>query len=481
MPQSEMRTMLSEIPLSRVVDTMAEGVLVLDTACHVVLWNRALEEMTGWGAEEMVGEACSKVICSSPPAPYTQDGGTGTPDCALLKHTGGQPVVLSAKCSLRTKSGGNVPVLKNGRVLIEDGKPIAAVITFTDLRPVNNLQQALAATREGLARVLPPGRLVGTSPEMREVYERVHLAAHSDATVLLLGETGTGKELVAEAIHGSSSRSDRPFIKVNCSALAESLLEGELFGHVQGAFTGAVHDKIGRFEAADGGTILLDEIGDISPMIQLKLLRILQEREFERVGESTSRKVNVRVICATHRDLRELVREGVFREDLFYRIRVFPLDLLPLRRHKSDIPLLVDAFIQRFNHQTGKRILGLGPDALHCLMDYCWPGNVRELENAVEHAFVVCQEDHIGLFDLPTEIRMVELRTAYCREHRFSKDMASDGGHSPADTRDSFLAVLRGCDWNQSETARRLGVDRSTVWRKMKRWDISPPDGQSTT
>jgi len=230
--------------------------------------------------------------------------------------------------------------------------------------------------------------------------------------------------MVGDACHLGSARRERPFVRVNCSALSESLLEGELFGHVRGAFTGAVQDKIGRFEAVDGGTILVDEIGDISPVIQLKLLRVLQERQLERVGESAPRKVDVRVICATHRDLRELVREGRFREDLFYRIRVFPMELPPLRRHKSDIPLLVDAFVQRFNLQTGKRILGLQPDALRCLMDCCWPGNVRELENAIEHAFVTCQSDRIGLFDLPTEFRVAELRDAYCRE----RGLAQPGG-----------------------------------------------------
>jgi len=468
--------MSDDIALSEVVDTMAEGVMVLDTACRIILWNRAMQDITGWKQEDALGESCSKVVCSPTPDADSQGQCEQDSGCALLNVTDGQRSVVSARCHLKAKDGNTVSVLKNARVLFRDGDAVAAVVTFTDLRPVNSLRQVLEETRNSLARIRPPGRLVGTSSEMTGVYERIRFAAGSDATVLLLGETGTGKELVADAIHLGSARRERPFVRVNCSALSESLLEGELFGHVRGAFTGAVQDKIGRFEAADGGTILLDEIGDISPVIQLKLLRVLQERELERVGESAPRKVDVRVICATHRDLRELVREGLFREDLFYRIRVFPMELPPLRRRKSDIPLLADAFVQRFNLQTGKRILGLQPDALRCLMDYCWPGNVRELENAIEHAFVTCQSDRIGLFDLPTEFRVAELRDAYCRERGLAQPGGEPRPSTAAESREKFLETMRQCGWNRSEVARRLGIDRTTVWRKMKRWGISAPE-----
>lgn len=466
-----------EVELSDIVDTMAEGVMVLDTSCRILLWNPALRDMTGWSGEEMLGESCTRLMCASPGGPPSDPGSGGHAGCELLRVTEGQPSVVAARCDLRARDGSSIPVLKNARLVLRNGDPVAAVVTFTDLRPLNELRQALDQTRESLERVRPPGRLVGNSAEMREVYERIHLAADSDATVLLLGETGTGKEVVAEAIHRGSARRDRPFVRVNCSALAETLLEAELFGHARGAFTGAVRDKVGRFEAADGGTILLDEVGDSSPMIQLKLLRVLQEREFERVGESVPRKVDVRVLCATHRDLRERVREGTFREDLLYRIRVFPIELPPLRRRKSDIPTLVDAFITRFNSRTGKRIQGLSPEALHCLMDYCWPGNVRELENAVEHAFVVCRQKHIGLLDLPAEIRRAELRSAHCRDRDPSESDAG-GQASSSQSRDGLERLLRECGWNQSEVARRLGIDRTTVWRKMKRWGISPPESR---
>ncbi len=229
---------------------------------------------------------------------------------------------------------------------------------------------------------------------------------------------------------------------------------------------------------AEGGTLFLDEIGDLSPLIQLKLLRVLQEREFERVGESIPRPLNVRIVCATHRDLRELVNEGKFREDLYYRIRVFPISLPPLRSRRADIPLLIDAFIQFFNEKTGKKIAGVSEDVFHCLMDHCWPGNVRELENAIEHAFVTCPGTEIGLLDLPIEIRKLELRRAHCQKRQNTADKTEGAefhGGGPV-RREELLAVLRSFKWNRSEAARRLKVDRTTVWRWMKRWRIAPPN-----
>lgn len=463
-------------PCHLILDILPAGLIMVGGGGRIETWNRAMEVLTGYPAEEVLGKRCTLECARCP-----HSGEDRAPDlCRFLgrmdqSDTG--EVIDGCECVVRNKAGELVPVIKNARLVRDEkGNATALIETLTDLRPMKALEKDLAELRRSVGSADPVGRLVGSSKVMAEVYERIRLAAESDATVILLGETGTGKELVAEAIHTESDRGDHPFIKVNCSALPENLLEAELFGHVRGAFTGAVRDKVGRFEAADGGTLLLDEIGDISPMIQIKLLRVLQEREFERVGESAPRQVNVRVICATNRNLRKLVREGVFREDLFYRIRVFPIELPPLRKRKSDIPQLVDAFIHRFNLQTGKHLLGLEPNALNCFMDHCWPGNVRELENAIEHAFVVCQEDRIGLFDLPTEIRMVDLRTSDCREHAMNRSDDSSKPFRVAESREDFVRVLRECDWNQSETARWLEIDRSTVWRRMKRWGISPPD-----
>jgi PAS domain S-box-containing protein len=467
------------IPLAKVVDTMAEGVLVLDPECRIVLWNQALADLTGWTSAEMIGRTCSDLTAPLPDAvEVALAAEPRSCDCRLLKQLGGRAVVSHVKCRLRTRSGDRIPVLKNGRVLFDGEAPVAAVITFTDLRRVDELERALVMARGTLAPGRPPGRLIGAGREMAEVYERIRLAADSDAAVLILGETGTGKELVADAIHQEGTRRGGPLVKVNCSALPETLLESELFGHVRGAFTGATRDKVGRFEAADTGTIFLDEIGDISPLIQLKLLRFLQGQEFERVGESVTRKVDVRVVCATNRDLREQVRRGEFREDLYYRIRVFPIQVPPLRQRKTDIPLLVQAFIERFSRETGKHITGMSDEVLHCFMDHCWPGNVRELENAVEHAFVTCRTPRIGLADLPAEIRMLELRSAHCRElegnpHRTAATRPLSRNKTD---REQLLATLEECGWNRSQTARVLGIDRTTVWRRMRQWGLEPPD-----
>jgi transcriptional regulator with GAF, ATPase, and Fis domain len=256
-------------------------------------------------------------------------------------------------------------------------------------------------------------------------------------------------------------------VTVNCSALTESLLESEIFGHVRGAFTGAHRDRMGRFEEADTGTIFLDEIGDISPFIQLKLLRAIQEKQIERVGESRKRNVDIRIITATHKDLYGLVRDGNFREDLYYRLKVFPIYLPPLRNRREDIPLLTRHFIQKFNKKTGKSIQDLSPDAMRILMDYNWPGNVRELENAMEHAFVLATGDQIGIFDLPVEIRQMEYYAACPPE---KTNFAPPPPQKV--TKPHLLELLHACAWNKAEVARRLGRSRTSVWKYMKKWDI---------
>jgi Nif-specific regulatory protein len=257
------------------------------------------------------------------------------------------------------------------------------------------------------------GNVIYNSPLMETVLESARQVAQSQATIILRGESGTGKELVASAIHYASPRSDRPFIKVACAALPENLLESELFGYERGAFTGAVERKIGRFEMANGGTIFLDEIGDLSLATQVKLLRVLQEKEFERLGGTETIKLDVRVICATHQDLQKMIKEGKFREDLFYRINVFPLGLPPLRERKEDIPLLVAHFTHKYNKENKKQIEGVNRAALDLLMEYNWPGNVRELENTIEHAVVLCQKDLISPKDLPANLsqRAIEIKT----------------------------------------------------------------------
>ncbi len=452
--------------LQAILDTMADGLFTVDTKGVITGWNRAMERLTGYSAEEAIGQRCDMLCCSA----CEQVASEGSDECYCGLFALGE--VSDVECEVRRKDGSAVPVLKNARVLRDEaGRPVGAVETLTDLTALKRAEARAAQAASLLSERYSLENIVGKSRAMQELYSLIELAAASDATILITGETGTGKELVASAIHYRSPRRDGPLVKVNCSALPETLLESELFGHVRGAFTGAHQDKTGRFELADGGTIFLDEIGDISPLIQLKLLRVLQDREFERVGESITRRVDVRVIAATHRDLRALMREGHFREDLYYRLKVFPIHVPPLRERKEDIPLLVEHLIARLNERTGKTITGLEPDAMRALMDYCWPGNVRELENAIEHAFVTCPAGEIGLFDLPVEVRKAELSREVCVERR-----AGPAGPARArgTTREELLALLEECGWNKAEVARRLGVDRSTVWRRMKRLGILP-------
>lgn len=312
----------------------------------------------------------------------------------------------------------------------------------------------------------------GNSRVMRETYRLIELAARSDATVLFTGESGTGKGLAARVIHTLSRRRDKPFVEVNSAALPETLLESELFGHVKGAFTGAIQDRAGRFEAANGGTLFLDEIGEFSPATQAKLLRVVQSRVFERVGDIRPQSTDLRLIVATNRDLAELVRDGRFREDLYYRIKVFPIHMPPLRDHLEDLPDLLELCLARLRHKTEKPITGLDPSALRAVQDYCWPGNVRELENAMEFAFVTCEGTIITAVDLPHDIRQFELRHATCAERRQREQNRRAGNTlganvlaSPADLR----RLLRECGWNKAEAARRLGVSRTLVWKWMKR------------
>jgi len=467
---------LGQVRADEVLEGMAEGLFVVDADCRITYWNRAMADLTGWRADEVRGKPCSHLICVSrslaaPTCPPGRDS------CALLAGAapGAAPAadVVRRECTLRTRSGHAIPVLKSARVVLDAaGQPAGVVGTLTDLRPLRPEPGQTAAPPETLS-IRGAGRLVGSSRPMQQLYEQIGLAAETDTTVLIEGETGTGKELVAEAIHDTGPRRQGPLVKVNCAALPETLLESELFGHVRGAFTGAARDKKGRVEIADGGTLMLDEIGDVSPLIQLKLLRLLQEHEYERVGEARPRAANVRFIVATHRDLRQLVAGGTFRADFFYRIHVFTLRVPPLRERKQDLPALCEAFIDKLNRSTGRRVRGLSSEAMHNLMDYCWPGNVRELENAIEHAFVTCAGDTIGLVDLPPELRTSERRAQECSgTEPHPRLLASP--RRPL-TRDELELVLREAGWNRSEAARRLQVDRTTIWRHMRRWALQPP------
>jgi len=283
--------------------------------------------------------------------------------------------------------------------------------------------------------------------------------------VMITGESGTGKELVARAIHESSRRREQPFIKVNCAVLNENLLESELFGHTRGAYTGADRSRVGRFEAAHGGTIFLDEIGDVPLSTQVKLLRILEEKEIERVGDHKTIKVDVRVVSATNRNLEELIERGLFREDLYFRINVFPIQCPPLRARIEDLPLIVQSFIRRNNHKSGKKILGLTPEAIEKMAAYSWPGNVRELRNAIEYAFVLCASGGIGVDHLPPKIAGTLPECAPPVEPAASPP--ADPGKKAA-----LLSALRKAGGNRTEAAKILGFSRVTVWKQIKKYGI---------
>ena len=303
------------------------------------------------------------------------------------------------------------------------------------------------------------GRLVGKHDEIQIVYELIKNIAGSNTTVLIQGESGTGKELVARAIHDESLRYENPFIVINCSAYPDTLIESELFGHEKGAFTGAIRQKKGRFEQADKGSVFLDEIGDISPSAQIKLLRVLQSRKFEKLGGEDVIDVNVRVIAATNRDLLEEVKKGNFREDLYYRLNVFPITLPPLRKRKNDIPLLANHFSVRFAAEQGKELQGFDSDAIRALFDYSWPGNVRELENCIEHAAVLAKGNRIEAGDLPIQVK---------NSHHFT---ALESSVTIEQNEKKMLqTVLADCNGNKKLTAQRLGISRSTLYAKLKKF-----------
>jgi PAS domain S-box-containing protein len=449
--------------IEQIIDTMADGVFTLDNSGRVTSWNRSMERISGYPADEAMSKTCQILKCSRC---FGKQCPSGIRSCNILKDGKSE----AKECLLTHKAGHTVPVIKTARVVRDENQQIIGVVeTVTDLSEIYRVRQE---AEEALIRLGEKHRLdnlIGKSHEMQKVFAAINAAAASDATILIMGESGTGKELVAGAIHQRSTRKTYPLTAVNCSALTESLLESELFGHVKGAFTGAIQNRIGRFEESHGGTVFLDEIGEISPYIQVKLLRVLQEREIERVGDSKTRKVNIRIMAATNRDLYSRVQEGLFRDDLYYRLKVFPIVLPPLRKRKEDIPLLTRHFIDRQNRKTGKNITGISQYAMRVFLDHSWPGNVRELENAIEHAFVLCNRDQIEISDLPLEIRLSgdecrpgAAQDAAPRNARIGKNLSEE----------ELMELLETSNWNKAEVARRLGVSRTAVWKYMKKWNI---------
>lgn len=446
--------------VNRIIDSMADGVFTMDASGRISSWNPSMERISGYTAKEALGKTCQLLECSRC---FGKSCPASIEKCRIVEK--GQSE--AKECHVRHKDGHDVSVIKNASVVKnDDGHVIGIVETVTDMTELMRARKKAEEAVFRLGEIHRMDNIIGKSRAMQQVFEAIRAAAASEATILIQGDSGTGKELVAGAIHFNSDRREGPLVAVNCSALSENLLESELFGHVKGSFTGANRDRMGRFEEASGGSIFLDEIGELSPYIQVKLLRVLQEREVERVGDSRRHKIDIRIITATHKDLYARVREGLFREDLYYRLKVFPIHLPPLRERREDIPILADHFIKRMNKKTGKQITGYSTAAMRVFMDHSWPGNVRELENAIEHAFVLCNRKEIDTVDLPFEIRQPD-PTGICYE-------VPHGKIRPRKklTQAALIALLKECDWNKAEVGRRVGLSRTAIWKYMKKWDI---------
>ena len=428
-----------------ILDSLTEGVFTVDLEWKITSFNKAAEKITGVPRVEAIGQLCHEVF-------RTNVCETG---CVLRQTmTDGRPIRNMPVRILRADEKW-LPISVTTSLLKDAARRvIGGVETFRDLSTIQHLQKELQKQHSF-------GDIISKNAKMLRLFSVLPQIAESSSTVLIEGASGTGKELFARAIHNSNKNGSGPFVAINCGALPDTLIESELFGYKAGAFTDAKRDKPGRFALAQNGTIFLDEIGDISQAVQVRLLRVLEQGVYEPLGSTQAVKTNARVITATHRNLEEMVREGQFREDLFYRINIIKLSLPPLAERKEDIPALVDHFIERFNHLTGKEVLGLSGEGMASFMLHNWPGNVRELENAIEHAFVLCQKGLVGLEHLPA--------------HLIPKDDAArlSTGLSLKDAeKRTIREALERNQWKRVATARELGIDKNTLRRKIKRHGI---------
>ncbi len=447
----------------RIIDTMHDALMIIGKDGDILSVNRSFEEMTGFSSAEVAGKPCTMLKCDACEKAINSEGGGW---CKLFEA--GHEEIRRCRCHILKKDGTWLPALKNASVLYdEDGTILGAVETLTDTSEIDRLDRRVAFLSRQLDETDGYCGLIGRSDAMKNVFGIVEKAADSDAPVVVYGETGTGKELVARAIHERGARRTGPYVQVNCAALNESLLESELFGHIKGSFTGAYRDRKGRFESADGGTLFLDEIGDIPSSIQVKLLRALETQRFERVGEDRTVSVNVRIVTATNKNLVELISRNQFREDLYFRINVLPIRLPPLRERKDDIPLLVNTFVHRLRERSGKRIEGVKREALDTLMDYPWPGNVRELKSVLEYAFTVADRNLIDCGHFPPDIGGCAGRAATMRASSKPTD------EKDAKERRELIDALERAGGNRTAAAAILGVSRVTVWNRMRKYGIN--------
>jgi PAS domain S-box-containing protein len=432
--------------LPEVFETMRDGLMVVDNEGYIRLFNRAAEDITGYQGEEVIGKKCTIFDCD---ACVILNESKNQRDSQLVKFG----AIYNKECRIRSADGRSVRLLKNAVVLRDDsGDIIGTVESMTDITSFYKKEMELQDIKSELRQEYWFMGLLGKSVPMQKLYEHIRNASQSEAPVLICGESGAGKNLVAHALHKLSRRKDGPFIQMNCASLNEQLLESELFGHKKGAFTGAVSDRIGRFEASNNGTIFLDEIGDMPLTMQVKLLRVLEEKVVELVGDHKPIPVDIRLISATNKDLNNLMNTGKFREDLLYRINSIVIKVPPLRERREDIPLMAFHYLKKISFVNNKDIRSISPPAMEILINFPWPGNVRRLINALEHSAVTCKSDTIDVSDLPDYL---------------VHEKIPEASESHPD-RERIFSVLSQCNGNKTLAAKQLGISRVTLWKKLK-------------
>jgi PAS domain S-box-containing protein len=438
--------------LKLILDNLDIGVLTVDCGGHVTFFNAMAETITGYERGDVLGKSCNAI--------FGQDAGEDIP---LLTETIADGIARSNKDGeLKTRQGQAIPIRANYMALKnEENRIVGGLATISDLSLMYQLNSAISDRYTYYD-------MVGKDPAMQKIFETLPVVAASDATVLIEGPTGTGKDVLAKVVHSTSLRSNKPLVKVNCAALPDNLLESEMFGYVKGAFTGADTDKPGRFQEADGGTIFLDEIGDLPLALQAKLLRVLEDKEFYPLGSRKTTKVDVRIITATNQILEQLVKEKRFRDDLFYRLNVMRFDLPPLKDRKSDIPLLISHVLKRFGTTRDIRAEKLSEDVMAVLLNHDYPGNVRELENIIEHALIVCQDKIIERRHLPVGFQEPAGDHEADPKRALNLDQEIESSE-----KNVILTMLKKYHWNRADTARALNMNRTTLWRKMKKYNIS--------
>ncbi|HEB51409.1 MAG TPA: PAS domain-containing protein [Desulfobulbus sp.] len=442
------RDITDRIEQQYILDSVADGVFTVDRNYVITSFNRAAETITGYSADQVLGRPCREVF----------DTGICTSGCPLARAIESRSRVTVAEQVIHGRDGGRIPVQVSATALIDDtGNVIGGVETFKDLTEVTRLRRRLSEESKKTG-------IISRSPRMQKILSVLPEFARSESTILILGESGTGKELIAQVIHKLSPRKDKPFVAVNSGALPDTLLESELFGYKAGAFTDARKDRKGRFAAAEGGSLFLDEIGDISQAMQVKLLRVIQSRTYEPLGSNTPVKTDVRIITATNRKLDEMVRNKEFREDLYYRLNVVKIELPPLRERMEDLPILIDHFIQRFNRQRNKKISGISDEALAILKGYDFPGNIRELENIIEYAFIMCHDAAILPRHLPEDF--------LDRSNSGGKAVLRQPMTLAEVEKQAILEALKRNDYKKMKTCRELGISKDTLRRKLKAYGV---------